>query len=80
MEEQLIIAVQAGIAICKKKKIIIKWQQSYCKQFRAGNHFILCWNLCFMKSADHGFLATADAMGAQATECFGKENVARLVF
>ncbi len=29
-----------------------------------------------MKSAGHGCLATADAMGAQATECFGKEEKA----
>ncbi len=30
-----------------------------------------------MKSAGHGCLATADAMGVQATECFGKEKAAR---
>ncbi len=34
-----------------------------------------------MKSAGHGCLATADAMGAQATERFGKEEkAARLAF
>ncbi len=29
-----------------------------------------------MKGAGHGCLATADAMGAEATECFGKEKAA----
>ncbi len=34
-----------------------------------------------MKSAGHGCLATADAMGAQTTERFGKkEKAARLAF
>ncbi len=34
-----------------------------------------------MKSAGHGCLVTADAMGAQTTERFGKkEKAARLVF
>ncbi len=43
----------------------------------AGNPFIHCWNFCvFMKSAGHGCLATADAMGVQATERFGKEEKA----
>ncbi len=27
-----------------------------------------------MKSAGHGCLATADDMGAEATECFGKKE------
>ncbi len=59
----------------KKKKSQFDY---FLKSFSpTGNPFVLCWNFCvFIKSAGRGCLATADAMGAQATERFGKKEKA----